>query len=198
MNELLKKYQNIVIYRQALIMIVAAPIPAAMVKLQGSLLNEQTIAFIIISANVFAMTSMFLNRLSCKTLFVLGNALSFMASYGILFMYFNGFSDETIVVYFPVVQVLGLMLVGIASGKIKNNIKNKVGESFDLTKYETKKTSIASAATIIGQMLGVAFYTVSDVNPIIVLVTLETINTTVYGYAELQRWRIVKLMGVEA
>ncbi len=196
MKELIERYQRLVIYRQSLIMLIAAPVPAAMVKMQGSLLTPDTIALILISANVFAMASMQLNKLSCKALFVGGNVVSFMACVGIVWMYFTDVSVEKIVIYFPIVSTLGFLLVGLASNQVKNALKDTVGDMFDISAYDAKKQSFTSGAAIIGQVLGVAFYMAVDVEPVHVLLVLESVNMTLYMFAEVQRWKLIKEMGL--
>ena len=196
MKELLVKYQNMVIYRQSIIMLIAAPVPAAMVKLQGSLLTPQTIAFIIIAGNVFAMCSSKLNTMNWKSLFVMGNVVGLVATFGSLGLYMYGVGEDTIIIYFSILLGLGFMLVGLAGSQIKNMIKDKVGRGFDTSVYDARKLSVTSAAAVVGQMLGVAFYMAVDVEPMKVLLVLEIVNAVVYSIAEVQRWKIVKQMGL--
>ena len=195
-EQLLATYQKMVISRAAMVMIIAAPAPAAITKLQGTYLDAQMISVIIILCSAFSMASLYLNRIGSGFLFVVGNTINVIATGGLVGMFYMDVDIHIIVVWFPVMSSLGFILVGVASTQIKNKIKDAYGKEFDLSIYENKKTAYISAAMIIGQGLAVVFYTLSDVTPLSVLVVIETINTVLYSGLELQRWRIVKEMGI--
>ncbi|UPT53885.1 hypothetical protein [Vibrio phage phiKT1019] len=197
MKELIEKYQRLVIYRQSLIMLIAAPVPAAMIKLQGELLNEQTIALIIILGNLFSMCGTQLNKLSTKLLFIGGNVISVIAVLGIVMMYLGEIGNSVIVVYFPIVSCMGFLLVGLASGQVNDAMKNKYKEEFDISHYNAKKASFASAAMVMGQGIALVFYNLVDVDPIMVLLFLETVNCVLYLIAEINRWGLIKEMELE-
>lgn len=191
------KYQRLIIYRQSLIMLIAAPIPAAVVSIQGTLLTPDVIAAILIMGNVFAMASTKFNTLPSKFLFVVGGLFSIIACLGILWMYAVGIGIEYIIVFFPIMSGMGYLLSGIASNQIKNRIKSSYTELFDIAEFEAKKQSFVSGAAIIGQLIGVLFYMTIDVEPIFVLLVLETINMVLYMIAEVQRWKLIVIMGVD-
>lgn len=192
LNKLVKDYQNMVIYRQAMILLLAAPVPAAVVKLQGLLLNEQTIGLIMIAGNIFVMASHYINKFTnWKQLMLVSNAISATTSFGLLVGFMVGVEDKILVISFPIVMGLSFMLISLSSNKIKNIIKDKVGKDFDLGVYESKKASVTAFAAIVGQVLAIAFYTVVDINPMLVLVTLEVTKTVLFVVMEVQRYLLV-------
>lgn len=199
MDKLLNKYINLVVWRQAIIMMFAAPVPAALIKLQGMYLDSRTIAIIIIVGNIFAMGSWLLNKYcSSKVLFIGGNLISILACGGIVWMYLSGVSDAIIIVFFPIVSGLGFIFVGLASEKIKNRLKERFQEGFDIAAYSSKKSSVQSGAMIIGQGVAVGFYSLNlNIDNMEILVVLESINCIVYMIAEFQRWSLVKKLGVD-
>lgn len=192
----LKAYQNMTIYRQSAILLLAAPIPAALVKLQGSILDSQTIATLALMANLFMVFNVYINKLNTKTLFILGNGLSSFATLLIFALWYMDVDYYYILVAFPLITGVSFNCLSTLSNQVKNRLKNKYGKEFDSSEYDARKTTFTSAGAVLGQALAIAFYMLVDVNPMIILVFTEMAKTVIFNIAEISRWKLMKEMDV--
>lgn len=186
------RYQNTLIYRASAVTLVLAPAAAASTKLQGMLFDESLISLLLIIGNVFAMTAVMLNKLSIRGLFWTGTSLSLVATLGSIAGYMMDMNPVYILTWGMALAPLGWLFTATGNEKIHNALKDIVGMGYDLAKFRAKKTSLMSATAIIGQMLALAFYTVVTVDPMIIILSVQFVATTIYTSVEFYRWKILK------
>lgn len=188
----LKKYESAVIMRGALIMILSAPVVVALIKLQGLYLDETMIGLIAFTANMFGMMNYWLNKkldyvqlhyliLTSYSLVVLGTAIGF----------FNGVDPIYLLMYFCLLINGCHLSAMVFSVKVKNIIKDKAKEEFDISNFDNKKQSIYGAAGMIGQVGTMAFYYFTDFEPMVVIVVLEIVKMLIFIPGERIRFHTV-------
>ena len=194
--DLIKEYKNIQIWRQAAIVFMAAPIPAALVKLQGTLLTENLIALIMISGSIMSMCTPLVNKLSLRTCFIAGNVILLIAVGLLAGLYLQGIDTVILIVGFPVAAGFGFMIQGQTGVKITEGLKNKYAEQFDLSEFTATKAMVCSAAGLLGQLMALVFYSLTSYESIVILVILEMAKCLSYTVLEIRRWKILKELGI--
>ena len=185
------------IRRQAIILLLAAPVPAVLVKLQGTLLSSLMIVMLSVVASLYLMASEKLDTIKPKTLFVFGNILSTVGSGGSLLLWFLGVEPLVIIIWIPVVAGLGFAALAVMSDQLKNILKDKYKEDFNQSSYDQKKKKYQGGASLVGQGLAAGFYmSFSNIDPLMVLVIIEAAKTAAFLIFEYQRWQLLKEMDI--
>lgn len=192
MKSLVKDYMETVIVRQSIIILLSAPLPAAMIKLQGSLLDEMTIGVMIILGNLISMMAFAFNKMKYETVFKISHIGAVLSVMGLVIGYLMEVDVVYLIFVFPVMMNGFLFLAGVYSQKFKNIVKDKLKEEFDLGYFENTKTSVTSVCAVLGQGLGILFYYFWDVNALLILVCIEVCKGVFWLVLEMKHYSLIK------
>lgn len=192
-NEVLKSYERMVISRQFLIMLVAGPIPAALIKLQGTLLDETMISVTVMLINAFGLSSYwFAKYMDWKKVFLISHIGCVVCLVGFLLGFIHNVDPVLLILCFPTMMCFFLMLGGIYSSQMKNILKDKYKEEFDLGLFENKKKSAFSAAGFLGQAAGILFYMYFSLDALLIYLVLEIAKGVFWLFIEIKCYKLIK------
>ena len=194
MKKLIETYQNLVIYRMGFMCLLWAPIPVAVIKLQGTLLTPTMITIIMAAPCVLGISRRWMNS---KFTVMSAAYVSFWTN--ILYIVIIGLaptfgvSQAWMLVLSPLVGCITGMFESIGESKACNTFKAYI----ELDDFYARDTKVQSICMLIGQGLAFIFYTtVTDIDLFTVWYWLIIICNVAYLLIDIQRIYLLKAMFV--
>lgn len=193
MEDMVKRYCDAVIYRQGFMMLLVGPTMGAMTKLQGSLLTEEMLMIVMMVGSVYSMCAYQISKaLKWNTIFMLSLAGNAVCTIGLFLGYMANVPTETLVFIFPISNGLFMLMGGIYGSMVKNIIKDKAKDIFNIGLFENKKMSVGAICGLIGQGTAVFSFATFEVNLIWMVAVLELVKTAIFYTTEIRVYKMAK------
>ncbi len=192
MKKLIDKYQDLVIYRMGLMCLLWAPIPVAVIKLQGELLSPNMITLIMAVPCLFGLTQRWvnskLNSMTAAYCSFAGNVLYIVV---IGLSPALGVEPAWMLVLSPVVGSFTGLFDNIGESKACNDFKAYI----ELDDFHSRDTKVQSACMLGGQGITFIFYNLfPNVDMFQLWFIMILVCNAIYVVIDIQRIQLLKAM----
>lgn len=196
MKDLIKRYENLLIYRRGLLCLMWAPVPVAAIKLQGELLTPTMITIIVALPSILGLFSKWLQQnLDAMVAAYIHTILNLMYIATLAGGYLLGVEPWWLLLLGPAFKAVGDKVEQTGASKTLNEFKSHI--AYDL--FYAREVRFSSACNLTGQAGVFLLYNQWQDIPMLQLWLAICISySAIYSILDWDRIRLLKLMRAKA